>query len=91
MATLTQPFNRLLEHYLYSVANQCIHCADNQTQAQLINLISRVNMETSLVGDELLMTPTDLTDVEQEVRRVAGISVLSIKNRFPRNRKKEDK
>lgn len=76
MSNCIHSFNKLLEQYLFSVSTTFIEWADPQTQADLINFISRVDTgaastdEVSLAGQpgttewqQVLELPVDLQSV----------------------------
>ncbi|GAB3949586.1 hypothetical protein GCM10028805_26080 [Spirosoma harenae] len=85
MENIHKPFNQLLEHYVFSVANQYIHCVNTKIQTQFINLVSQLNQENESLelnadvdGNNSLLNHTLLTQWEKEIKQLLEQSTIAL-------------
>ncbi len=82
MADFIQPFNKILEQYLFSVTTEFIDLVDQQIQSDLINLINRVSaLSASVVGESVSeSSQSSITEWQQVLS--SPVNLQSVHNQW---------
>ncbi|GAB4020203.1 hypothetical protein GCM10028773_25310 [Spirosoma koreense] len=71
-------FNKLLEHYLFSIASQHICFLDTQTQVQIIDMINQLDIEADTEIDDTLVDQGPLAQWEIEIKQLLKQSTMAL-------------